>query len=486
MVPGTGKSFIGAVLAKAFHDYTQETILVITYTNHALDQFLEHFLDIGIPSKNIVRLGSKSTPRTASLNLSEQKANHKNSQSVWHVINDLGSDLTKLQSNLIQTFKGYSSFSPRWKDVMEYLEFSAEYSSFSEALKTPEDEEDGMIIVDSQGKSVGPDYLYGRWRSGFNAGVFANNIPPEHQRYWSMNRAARQAYIDRWTHELLQEQVTNVCGLIQRFNSCQGQLEEALGEKYRVILKQKRVIGCTTTAAAKYVRDLQSASPGIIIVEEAGEILESHILSALSADTKRLVLIGDHKQLRPKINNYALSVEKGDGYDLNKSLFERLVLGGYEHTTLNNQHRMCPEISALVRHLTYPNLQDAPGTMQRPQPRGLQGRVTFFNHNEPEVDFAQIADRRDEGAKLSKRNEFEADIVLKVVRYMAQQGYGTDKIVVLTPYLGQLHLLRDQLSKENDPVLNDLDSFDLVRAGLLSQASARFSRRPIRLSTIGK
>jgi hypothetical protein len=49
-----------------------------------------------------------------------------------------------------------------------------------------------------------------------------------------------------------------------------------------------------------------------------------------------------------------------------------------------------------------------------------------------------------------------------------------------------LHLLRDQLSKENDPILNDLDSFDLVRAGLLSRASARLSKRPIRISTIGK
>ena len=124
--------------------------------------------------------------------------------------------------------------------------------------------------------------------------------------------------------------------------------------------------------------------------------------------------------------------------------------------------------------------------MGRQQPRGLQSRVTFFNHNELEANFEKIADRRDEGAKVSKRNEFEAEIVLKVVRYMGQQGYGTDKIVVLTPYLGQLHLLRDRLSQKNDPVLNDLDSFDLVRAGLLSQVSAQLSKRPIRLSTIGE
>ena len=342
-----------------------------------------------------------------------------------------------------------------------------------------------MIKVNSQGKSVGPGYLYGRWCGGLSAGVFAEDIAPEHQECWKLNKAQRQTYIDRWTNDLLQERINNISGSLQRFNSLQGQLDEAWNEKTRAILKQKRVIGCTTTAAAKYVRDLRSASAGIVLVEEAGEILESHIITALSPNSKRLALIGDHKQLRPKVKNYALTVERGDGYDLNRSLFERLVLGGYPHTTLNNQHRMCPEISSLVRHLTYPDLLDAEKTLNRPPPRGLQSRVTFFNHNQPEVQFSQIADRLDEGAKASKRNLFEADIVLKVVRYLAQQGYGTDRIVILTPYLGQLHLLRDQLSKDNDPVLNDLDSHDLLRAGLISQASAQLSKRPIRISTIG-
>ncbi len=56
------------------------------------------------------------------------------------------------------------------------------------------------------------------------------------------------------------------------------------------------------------------------------------------------------------MNDYKLTVEKGEGYDLNRSLFERLVLKGYPHHTLKAQHRMRPEISRLVRELTYPDL----------------------------------------------------------------------------------------------------------------------------------
>ena len=472
------------MLAKAFHDHVTSTILVICYTNHALDQFLEDFLDIGIPPESIVRLGSKSTQRTATLNLSEQKDGYRRSQATWTVINNLKSEADEIQRQLANEFQSYNTFSVRWKDILEHLEFSEEDAHFGEALSIPEQEDD-YTQVDRRGKNVGPDYLYDRWSRGYYAGIFANKIPQKHQAVWAMDLAARQARVNIWKLSLLQEQVSGICNLAQRFRHCQVRLDEALNERTASILRRKRVIGCTTTAAAKYARDLQNASPGVILVEEAGEILESHILTAISSKTKQLVLIGDHKQLRPKVNNYALTVEKGDGYDLNRSLFERLVLAGYPHTTLTNQHRMCPEISSIVRHLTYPNLLDDKKTLDRPSPRGLQDRVIFFNHDHPEADTKQIADRRDQGAKSSKRNEFEVEMVLKFVRYLAQQGYGTDKLVVLTPYLGQLHLLRDQLSKENDPILNDLDSFDLVRAGLLSQASARLAKRPIRISTIG-
>lgn len=59
-------------------------------------------------------------------------------------------------------------------------------------------------------------------------------------------------------------------------------------------------------------------------------------------------------------------------------------------------------------------------------------------------------------------------------------------MVVLTPYLGQLRLLRDMLSTENDPLLSYLDSFELVRAGLLTSAAGKVEKGQIRLSTIGK
>ncbi|PYH64019.1 P-loop containing nucleoside triphosphate hydrolase protein [Aspergillus vadensis CBS 113365] len=479
--PGTGKSFIGALLTKVLHDHTKEKILVMCYTNHALDQFLEDLLDVGIDPSGIVRIGSKSTARTQPLSLFEQRSSYKRSKESWNILNRLRSDAYADKEALHTAFTDYQNLVITPHIVMDYLEF--EEPEIYDALVAPEDE-DGMTVVGSGGHAIGKDYLYARWVKGMDAGVFADRLPEASRSVWEMSKEARNEKHRVWEHAILDEQITTVKTHAAQFNKCCSRLESLLGEKTRDILRSKRIIGCTTTASAKYSKVIRNVSPGIVLLEEAGEILESHVLAALAPETRQLVLIGDHLQLRPKINEYALSIEKGDGYNLNVSLFERLIHVGYPHTTLLKQHRMCPEISTLVRRLTYPNLEDDRKTLSRPRPRGLQDRVIFFQHEHPEVSFAELSDKRDEGSKQSKKNAFEAEIVLQVVKYLGQQGYGTDKLVVLTPYLGQLHLLREMLSKQNDPVLNDLDSYDLVKAGLLSQAGANHSKRRIKLSTI--
>lgn len=137
-----------------FHDYTKEAILVICYTNHALDQFLEELLDIGIPPDGIVRLGSKSTPRTASLNIFDQKSSYKRSQSAWEIINQLKTQAEDIQRCLTTEFKSYNTYSVTWKDILAHLEFPEEDAHFYEALSTPQPE-NGMIRIEKRGKRVG-------------------------------------------------------------------------------------------------------------------------------------------------------------------------------------------------------------------------------------------------------------------------------------------------------------------------------------------
>lgn len=479
--PGTGKSFIGALLTQALVKHTSEKMLVICYTNHALDQFLEDLLDIGIPAEHMVRLGAKSTTRTEPLQLREQKSNERHS---FELINASKNEALLHESSSSQLLSLLKRFKLDHRNLMEYLEFSEEDADFFSAFQVPDSASDDLV-VGRNGKGIKGHYLYERWRNGHDAGVLKSALSAECKAVWAMDRAARNEKIRRWAQQLLQERIEGVSGHAESYDRSESTLRDAWDKRDSTIIQRKRIIACTTTAAAKYTKQIRGAAPGIILVEEAGEILESHVLTAMTPSTKQLILIGDHQQLRPKVNNYALTVEKGEGYDLNRSLFERLIRAGFPHVTLRQQHRMCPEISSLVRQLTYPDLVDARSTLSRDPIKGIRDRVVFIDHREPELAASQVADRNDQGTTVSRQNLWEASMILKVVRYMAQQGYGTAQQVVLTPYLGQLSLLRQQLAKENDPVLNDLDSSELVKAGLMTQASASSSKGSIRLSTIG-
>jgi superfamily I DNA and/or RNA helicase len=304
---------------------------------------------------------------------------------------------------------------------------------------------------------------------------------------WNLKASDRNKIQRQWEADILKERLEAFQAAAQGYDRALERTASIFMERELTILRSKRIIACTTTAAAKYAQLLTSVRPGVVLVEEAGEILESHILAALSLDTKQLILIGDHKQLRPRVN-FNLSVEKGDGYDLNQSLLERLIVRGYPYQTLLQQHRMRPELANFVRQMTYPNLLDASSTENRPNIKGLQDNIVFLNHSHEEEQMQNIRDWKDGTSSFTRRNPYEIHMAIKCLRYLSQQEISmpTEKVVILTPYLGQLHLLRDELSKDNDPVLNDLDSHDLVRAGLMPPATATVDKPKVKISTIGK
>ncbi|KAK1966836.1 ATPase [Colletotrichum sublineola] len=486
--PGTGKSFVGALVGKILLTDPSKRILVLSYTNHALDQFLEDLIKIGIPPSDMVRLGSKSTGATAPLSLDKQlreATTSRRSRETWELIDKVKEELGLARDEIDHASSGLVRGKVSSTEILNFLEFSEKYQAFHEAFLLPEQEQ-GFQLVSSNNQEMTSGHLLERWAQGQGPGQLRRLLSPTSNRIWNLPKAERSRHVQTWNECIQKEQIEAVQCLVRRFDEADGKLATLFNENKCSFMQTKRLIGCTTTAAAKYKSLIKAAKPDIVLVEEAGEILEAHVLTALHSETSQLILIGDHKQLRPKINNYKLSVEKGEGFDLNRSLFERLILQGHDHVTLQKQHRMHPAISDIVRQMTYPDLMDDPKTEARKTPKGLQGRVSFINHDHPEDLTDEITDRRDNGAPSSKQNHFEAQMVLKLVKYLGQQGYGTENLVVLTPYLGQLRLLRDMLSEENDPWLNDLDSFELTRAGLMTAAAAKVKSGSgrIRLSTI--
>lgn len=91
-------------------------------------------------------------------------------------------------------------------------------------------------------------------------------------------------------------------------------------------------------------------------------------------------LLGDHKQLRPRTANHIM----GRKYNLDISLFERMVNNKIPSYKLVEQHRMRPEIVGLIAPAIYPHLRNHPSVMNRPHIRGVEQDVFCITHNADE------------------------------------------------------------------------------------------------------
>ena len=293
---GTGKSFIGALLAKAIHDHAGGTILVVCYTNHALDQFLEDLIDIGIPPSSMVRLGGKSTDRTQNLSLQHVQRSSPHSRFTrndWTEVDTTRAEIRDYNDSLTRAAGRYQSFNPRFEDIMAFLEFedTGYYSAFT--LPVPAK---GQTLVGKKGKPLGKNYLINQWYNGWDAGALRDHEQvKEWPSVWEMNPAERKRKIASWKEAILRDQVQAIQESAQKYDRSQARLDAKFEAKDGKVLASKQIIGCTTTAAAKYREQIHTARPDILLVEEAGEILECHILTALAPTVKQLILIGDHK-----------------------------------------------------------------------------------------------------------------------------------------------------------------------------------------------
>lgn len=197
------------------------------------------------------------------------------------------------------------------------------------------------------------------------------------------------------------------------------------------------IVGCTTTGLTKYRGCLAAMRPQSLLVEEAAETREANITSALYPSIQQLILVGDHKQLAPKCDIQWL----GDApYNLNVSMFQRMVNLDMPFVTLKQQRRMKPELRSILNPF-YPELVDhrsVESLSERPDVPGMGGRnCWFFDHTWPE----------DTNSGFSKFNEREADMITNFFAYLIGNGTPAEKITVLTFYKGQRKVLLTKLRR---------------------------------------
>ncbi|CAG8013371.1 unnamed protein product [Penicillium salamii] len=473
--PGTGKSYLGVKIVQALLEIKRDAkigpIMVICYTNHALDQFLKHILEVGI--EKIIRIGGRSQAdelegknlRVVSKNIAKTRVESQTLGMSYAGIDSCMNAAGNCMKPLHHAHKGLSwnviepSLRRNWPDIHRQLK---------------QQDEDGYKTTT---KDVLLDWLGLKSMKTQEAHV-DDDIDEVHLQ--DLTRAAnrdihslalsdRRVLANSWFRELQEAGAAKLFEAVDQATSYRRDINAVHEEIDRRALLQADVIGITTTALARHIETLRRVNVKIIICEEAAEVMEAHIISALMPGVEHFIQIGDHRQLRPQIQNHSLSLESSTGktWQLDRSQFERRAVGepGLSPAPiaqLNIQRRMRPGISQLIRSV-YPRLEDHESVMILPNVVGMRDNLFWLDHRHDE-------DSRHDGSRVrSHSNQWEVEMATAMVRHLVRQGeYKSAEIALLTPHTGQLRKLRASLSNDFEICLSERDLETLAVDGIES------------------
>ncbi|KAI7759298.1 hypothetical protein LZL87_008675 [Fusarium oxysporum] len=463
--PGTGKSYLGVQLVRTLLAVKEAAklgpILIICYTNHALDQFLKHLLDVGIEA--IIRIGGRSV--TEELDSKNLRVVSKETQKTGVERSILGeaysaheSFLKSAQKSLGPLFQARKG--PSWDGLKEYLsrKHPRIYSQFRKY------DEEGFEIVT---KDILKSWLGKRPKQITVEPLTWRNIVARAETNIGLLSSEEQWFIvEYWLEQQHQEQTGRLFESLDDAEEKRKTIQRTHDAVDQRTLARADVIGITTTSLAKQIDMLRSLKIKCVMCEEAGELREADIISALMESVQHFIQIGDHKQLRPQINNFELSLESSSAkfWQLDRSQFERRAVGEpglppAPFAQLNVQRRMRPEISQLIRRV-YPNLQDHESVFHLNDVVGMRKNLFWLDHNQPE-------DSGGDGTRVkSHSNTWETNMATALVRHIVRQGvYKPEDVALLTPYTGQLQQLRAALGKDFEICLSDRDMDQLAHDG---------------------
>jgi hypothetical protein len=464
--PGTGKSYVGVSLIRALlaskchpelnpHGVDSGPIVVVCYTNHALDQMLEHLVVSGI--KKVVRVGSRSKSdmlRDCNLYRLAKKAAARLPQGIA-----IGKMVRRIRACMLPEIEAATNYLKNGSQPEALKSWLQQYGSQQYQELFPEDPK-----LTDETRATSTSQKMNEWlREGDLYGPPRQIAQLLQCSVFELNRSERRVLFSHWMNSMFTDLAADLLDSIRALEKARQAVDDASQSLDLTIFESADVVGLTTTGFARNRSVLQKLKPKILVCEEAGEVLEAHLITTFLPSLEHVVLIGDHQQLRPRVNRYDLTTEGSGGkFSLDKSLFERLISESkLPYDTLSTQRRMHPEISRLIKGTLYPRLNDSPTVSLYPPVTGMYERLFWLDHHSLESNCSGEAE------PPSYENDFEARMTVALVAHLVKQGvYGPGEIAVLTPYSAQLRLLQSQLTARTADIFIDMRQAGALDDGL--------------------
>lgn len=255
---------------------------------------------------------------------------------------------------------------------------------------------------------------------------------PLYDQLWGIRRNIRQLYDSREGNRENRHQK------IARLKERATELEYTINES---LFANARVIACTLTGSAHHL--LAGRKFGTLFIDEAAQALEASCWIAIQK-ADRVILAGDHRQLPPTVKSPA-ALSGG----LDKTLMQTICENKPRCVSmLTVQYRMADDI------MQFPNQEFYDGLLQSDPGVKYRGILDW----DTAVEWVEAGGEEGETLAsdgLSRINPVEAELALQTLHDYIER-IGKDRILyerldigIISPYKGQVHLLRKMLRKDS-------------------------------------
>ncbi|KAL6242280.1 hypothetical protein RBB50_010828 [Rhinocladiella similis] len=418
--PGTGKTDVATqTINLLYHNFPSERILLVAHSNQALNQLFQKIIALDIDPRHLLRLGHGEEELEAEASYGKYgrvESFLENRQSYLNEVSRLAASIGA---------EGAHGSSCETAEYFNQVFIKPGWSRFWDAA-------DATDAAVSDVLAAFPFYDY------FKDAPVPTLFPLECSLEEARDIASGcQHHINKIFSELES---------IRPFEILRNSRDQA----NHLLVKEARIIAMTSTHAA--IRRSEIAELGFhydtLVMEEAAQIteIESFIPCALQdADSKtgelslkRIMLVGDHLQNSPVIQNQALRQYA----KFEQSLFLRFVRLGVPTIHLDKQGRCRPSIAELFRW-RYDGLGNLPHLQNHPDFARANAGFRY------DYQFIDVPDYQGQGEREPTphfiQNLGEAEYTVALFQYMRLLGYPARSITILATYAGQRALIRDVL-----------------------------------------
>lgn len=277
----------------------------------------------------------------------------------------------------------------------------------------------------------------------------------------------------------------------------------------RIYLANANVIGitCSQAAAPKFSSEFPEFD--VVIIDEVSKCTPPELMMP-ALKGKKLVLVGDHRQLPPMIDDKTiedLATDAGMGISelsfIRTSMFNTLYTSAAEQIKqdLRVQYRMHPSIMGVINQFYDHQLKCGITDVEKVRAHGLGGQTLKDSHHIVWVNTPLSPEYREQAEGTSFYNQKEIDAIKQICKQLdtvwashIASGAEQKEIAIITFYLPQLRKIREQIRGSDYPNLNirtgTVDRFQgmerpvvivsLVRNN--SQGSVGFAKSPERVN----